>query len=99
MEYLCRNLEINNNSSIIGEKDQLLQIVLKKCDSIVTKKANVQYLSSENIEETLFSKKKSSNQEKISKIGKRVNDNNLIRLKNINNNFEYIGIYQGGRNF
>jgi hypothetical protein len=96
MEYLCRNIEINNNTSIIGERDQTLQVILKKNDSIVLKKQNLQYMSSEALEETLFSKKKSTNEEKIVKLGKRINDNNLVKLKNINSNFEYIGLFQGG---
>jgi hypothetical protein len=96
MEYLCRNIEINNNSSIIGERDQVLQIILKKNDSVILKKQNLQYMSSETLEETLFSKKKSSNEEKIIKLGKRINDNNLVKLKNVNNNFEYLGVFQGG---
>jgi hypothetical protein len=53
-------------------------------------------MSSERLEESLFSKKKSSNEEKIIKLGKRINDNNLIKLKNVNNNFEYLGVFQGG---
>jgi hypothetical protein len=96
MEYLCRNIEINNNSSIIGERDQVLQIILKKNDSVILKKQNVQYMSNETLEESLFSKKKSSNEEKIIKLGKRINDNNLIKLKNVNNKFEYLGVFQGG---
>jgi hypothetical protein len=95
MGNLCRNIEINNYSSII-ERDQVLQIILKRNDSVILKKQNIQYMSSETLEESLYSKKKSSNEEKIIKSGKRINDNNLIKLKNVNNNFEYLGVFQGG---
>jgi hypothetical protein len=99
MEYLCRNMELQNNSAIIGEKDQILQVILKKNDSVVFKKTSLQYLSSSSLEETVFSKKSSPNDEAFNKIGKRVTDNNLVRLKNLDNNFAYVGIgSQGKRN-
>jgi hypothetical protein len=90
-------MELQNNATIMGEKDQLLQIILKKNDSIVIKKQNLYYFSSPDLEETLFIKKTSSNDESIIKIGKRVRNDNLVKLRNLNNNFEYVGVYNGGK--
>ena len=97
MEYLCRNMELQNNSTLIGDSEQLLQVVLKKNDGIVLNKKNLVYFSSPMIEETLYYKKKSSKDEQLKNIGKRINDNNLIRLKNNQNNFQYVGIHNGGK--
>jgi hypothetical protein len=98
MEYLCRNIELQNNSYIIGEKDQVLQIILKLNDSIIFKKTSLHYLSTTNLEEMAYYKKSSSNDEEINKIGKRVTDKILIRLKNLENNFAYLGLSNHGIN-
>jgi hypothetical protein len=96
MEYLCRNMELQNNSSIIGEKDQVLQIILKKNDSVIFKKSSLHYLSSTHLEEMAYNKKSSPNDEAINKIGKRVTDKTLIRLRNLENNFAYVGLCNHG---
>jgi hypothetical protein len=99
MESVYRNLELNDNYSIIGEKDQALQIILKKGDGIVFKKHNLYYMSSTQLEESLYQNKNSllnnSNTNNGNEI--RVKDNNLIRLKNMKNTFEYVGIFGGGK--
>src|SRR5690348_3376786 len=97
MEYVCRNMELQNNASIIGDKDQILQIVLKKNDSIVLNKQNLYYFSSPDLEESLSYKKNSTLEEQLNKIGRRVKNDNLVKIRNIQNNFEYVGIYNGGR--
>ena len=97
MENIYKNLETNESYSIIGEKDQVLQIVLKKSDAIVFKKQNLYYMSSTDLEETLHKNKNFFTTDKAHSYGKRIKESNLIRLKNIKNTFEYIGIFGGGR--
>lgn len=97
MEYVYRNIEINDNSSIIGEKDQVLQVIMKRNDSFVFKKSNLYYISSSRMEETLYHKKRISNDDELKKIGSVVRDDNLVKIKNVDNNFEYIGLYNGGK--
>ena len=99
MDYVFRSIEVQNNSTIIGESDQVLQVILKRNDSINFKKKNLHYLSSPYLEETLHYKKTSPNDEEINRIGCRVKDNNLIRLKNSENNFAYVGLVNSGKRF
>jgi hypothetical protein len=96
MENVLHNLDINSNYSIIGEKDQALQIVLKKNDSIVCKKQNLYYFSSDSIESIEYHRLNS-----ITPITERpgvlLKDNSLIRLKNTKNNFDYVGLLNNGK--
>lgn len=99
MENIYKNLEINDSYSIIGEKDQVLQIILKRSDVIIFKKQNLYYISSTDMEETLHKNRNHFfTSEKVKEIGKRIQESNLIRLKNVKNTFEYVGIYGGGKN-
>ena len=99
MENIYKNLEINDSYSIIGEKDQVLQIILKKSDVIIFKKQNLYYISSTDMEESLHKNRNHFfTSEKVKEYGKRIQENNLIRLKNVKNTFEYVGIYGGGKN-
>ena len=97
------NSDFNENCSIIGEKDQVLQILLKKLDSIVIKKQCLYYMSSTKLEEIYFYNRNNAlpvdNQQDLKNIGNILRDNNLIRLKNKNSNFEYVGISNGGNIF
>jgi hypothetical protein len=98
MENLCRNIEMNDTYSLIGDKDQILQIIIKKYDGIVFKKQNLYYMSSTELEECLYHNLNSLvNSTETHPLGIRVKDNNLIRLKNQKSTFEYLGIYGGGR--
>ena len=48
MDSIYKDLEFNENFSIIGDNEnQILQIVLKKGDSIITKNSNIPYESSD----------------------------------------------------
>jgi hypothetical protein len=101
MEQFYSNLEFNNSGTIIGDKDQCLQFVLKRNDAIVLKKSNIYYVSTTELEETVYSQVNSllhsmdELQEKKPEVVK-VKDNNLVRLKNTKNNFEYLGLFNGG---
>ena len=104
MENFCTNLEIYEHSSIIGDKDQVLQVMLKKGDSIVCKKQSLYYMSSTQMEEVIYHKKNLllGSQQRIDDImkkegGTHVKDNNLINLKNNKNSFEYLGLFNGGK--
>jgi hypothetical protein len=97
------NLEISDNFTITGDKDQVLQILLKKNESIICKKANFYYSATNSIEETQYYKilevkEKNSKEVGESKsLGVRLGNPALVRLKNVNNFFEYVGIYNGGK--
>lgn len=94
MENISNNLEINENFHIIGEKDQVLQLILKRNDSVICKKPNIYYLSSHDLEEISYSKLQANAD---TNIGTRIKDSRLVKIKNKANTFEYIGIYNGGR--
>lgn len=96
MENVLHNLDINNNYSIIGEKDQALQIVLKKNDSIVCKKQNLYYFSSDNIE-SIEHHRLNSITPITERPGNLHKDNSLVRLKNTKNNFDYVGLLNSGK--
>lgn len=98
MEQLTSSLEFNNSASILGEKDQVLQIVLKRNDSIVVKRMNISYFSTTNLEEIVYHKVNIILKEMQANFKNlRVKDMNLVRLKNVNNDFEYIGLHTGGK--
>jgi hypothetical protein len=103
MENLMSNLEINDNFTITGDKDQVIQFLLKKNESIICKKANFYYSATSSLEETQYNKilalkeKNKEKDEKTKNLGIRLTNSSLVRLKNTNNFFEYIGIYNGGK--
>ena len=96
MENVLNNLEINNNYTIIGDKDQVLQILLKKNESVICKKNILYYLSSDEMESIEYHKVNTITQEK-ERPGVLYKNSNLVRLKNIKNAFEYIGLLNGGK--
>lgn len=102
MNEISKNLELYDNFTILGgEKDQVLQFILKNNKGIVTKRHHVHYRSS-SLEETLFTKKidlvhhKEKTTELDTKHYKKIKDDKLIRFKNTKMTFEYIGIANGG---
>jgi hypothetical protein len=113
MESIIANLELNDNFTITGEKDQVLQLLLKKNESIICKKNDIYYLSSNMIEETQYYKilsvkeknlnthsTENQNQDKHAhpiNLGVQLKNSNLVRLKNVKNNFEYVGLYNAGK--
>lgn len=96
MENLLNNLDTTSNYSIIGDKDQTLQILLKKNDSVVCKKQNLYYFSSDKLE-TIEYHRLNSITPIAEQPGLLYKDNNLIRLKNTKNNFDYIGLLNSGK--
>ena len=80
--------------NVIGDGIQSLQIVLKKNESLIINSQYLSYVSSMNLQETQYNK--------INNLIPNSNDNkanntNYIRLKNINNTIEYIGLSHLGK--
>lgn len=88
METFVKKLDYKENHSIIGDDDQLLQVLLFKFDSFVTKKEYLNYFSS-NLET------KNVENQSIRKAER----NGLIVLYNQTSSLCYTGIYgSGGKN-
>ena len=92
-KILCSSFELPN-INIIGSNIQVLQIVFKYYESIVVNFNYISYASSTNLEETQYNKINnlisSSNEHKAK-------NQNYVRLKNKNNNIEYIGLSKLGK--
>ncbi len=82
------------NISVIGSEIQVLQIVLKYCESLVINSHYISYASSTQLEETQYNK--INNLISNSNESKAKNEN-YIRLKNKNNNIEYVGLSHLGK--
>jgi len=99
MSDISHIISISENYSVIGDKDQILQIMLKNDEGIITKKQNIAY-SSKNLEEYLYYKIHENNilkQNELKDKGNIFNDSNLILIKNKQMNFEYIGLFNHGK--
>jgi len=97
MDFICRDFDLSSNSQILGDRDQVLQVVLQRNNSIIFKKSNLYYFSSTRMEELSYSKKNSKDDDAINKIGWRIKDNNIIKISNKNNFFEFVGLSNGGK--
>jgi len=82
------------NISIIGNEIQVLQIILKYYESLVVNSHYISYASSTQLEGTQYDK--INNLISNSNESKAKNEN-YIRLKNKNNNIEYIGLSHLGK--
>jgi hypothetical protein len=95
--------------NIIGDKDQILQLLLKPKKSIIVKKSYLHYLSA-NINQgylkekldlfpELIQKNEEKNRIKAIKTSteKPIDDKSLVKLTNTKLYFEYVGISNGGR--
>ena len=82
------------NISIIGNEIQVLQIILKYYESLVVNSHYISYASSTQLEGTQYNK--INNLISNSNESKAKNEN-YIRLKNKNNNIEYIGLSHLGK--
>ena len=89
----------SDNYNIIGEKDQVLQFLLKNDESLICKKQNISY-SSKNLSEydyNLINENNIVKHDQIKEKGNIIFDHNLVYIKNKQNNFEYIGLYNTGK--
>ena len=91
-----------NKIVLIGKESQIVHIILKKNDKININKNFITYASSENLDEIVYKNVDSlirptinvSNSEQPLK---KVDNESLVRLKNKENNIEYVGLSKGGK--
>ena len=90
---LCSSIEFPS-INVIGNEVQSLQIVLKNNESLIINSHYLSYVSSMNLQETQYNKINNliSNSNNY-----KANNTNYIRLKNINNTIEYIGLSHLGK--
>ena len=96
-EFLGKEFDAENNIHFIGDSN--LQIILTKNDNIIVNKKYIVNSSSYHLEETIY-----KNVNSLLFYGnvnndmeKKVFDINLVRLKNKNDTFEYIGLKKGNQ--
>ena len=91
-----------NKIVLIGKESQIMHIILKKNEKINVNKSFITYASSENLDEISYKNVDSlirptiriSNSEQPLK---KVENESFVRLKNKENNIEYIGLSKGGK--
>ena len=92
MDNIYKDLEFNENFSIIGDNEnQVIQFVLKKGESIITKSNNIPYESTK-IEATPYVLPKDKEN---SNLKKYVTDSNLVKIQNLKTSFSYVGLSCG----
>ena len=91
-----------NKIVLIGKESQIMHIILKKNEKINVNKSFITYASSENLDEIAYKNVDSlirptirvSNSEQPLK---KIENESFVRLKNKENNIEYIGLSKGGK--
>ena len=99
MSEFSKILSYSENYNIIGDKEQVLQILLKSDESIITKKQYIAY-SSKNLDEynlDLINKNNILKQNELKDKGNLISDSNLTFIKNKQMGFEYIGLFNIGK--
>ena len=100
------DLDISNTINIIGEDSQTIHIILKRNEKININKNYILYASSDNLDEityknvgSLIRYNTSTSIFSLTKDNslKRVESDSIVRLKNKENNIEYIGLSKGGK--
>lgn len=92
MEYILSQFSINDSMSIIGDINQVLQVVLKRNSAVIANKQYISYCSSFELKETPYHDLK-----KILVFKQKPKTNELIQIKNIKDTFEYISLSNSGR--
>ena len=94
--------EVANTIKIIGTESQIINIILKKNEKININKNYIIYASSENIDEIVYKnvdiligqgRHVSFKDEAL----KKIENESIVRLKNKENNIEYVGLSKGGK--
>ena len=96
-EFLGKEFDSENNIHLIGNSN--LQIVLTKNDNIIVNKKFIVNSSSNHLDEVIYKNVNSLlyyDNEK-NEMEKKVYDLNLVKLKNKNDNYEYIGLKKGNQ--
>ena len=103
------DLDAFNTINVTGSDSQTIHIILKRNEKINVNKNYISYSSSDNLDEIIYSKVDSLFRQNYSRsifsLKKVIDNNNLkkvsnesiIRLKNKNNNIEYLGLCKGGK--
>ena len=91
-----------NKIVLIGKESQIVHIILKKNDKINVNKNFITYASSENLDEIVYKNVDSLIRPTINVSSseqplKKVDNESLVRLKNKENNIEYVGLSKGGK--
>ena len=93
--------EISNTIKIIGNDSQTIHIILKKNEKININKNYILYASSEDLDEIVYKNVDSlirqNTQSSKDQPLKKVENESIVRLKNKENNIEYIGLSKGGK--
>ena len=87
---------------IIGKESQIVHIILKKNEKINVNKSFITYASSENLDEIIYKNvdsliRPTINVSTSEQPLKKIDSEAFVRLKNKENNIEYIGLSKGGK--
>ena len=94
--------EALNKIIIIGKESQIVHIILKKNEKINVNKNFITYASSENLDEIIYKNvdsliRPTINVSTSEQPLKKIDSEAFVRLKNKENNIEYIGLSKGGK--
>jgi uncharacterized protein (AIM24 family) len=93
--------EMTSTIKIIGTESQTIHIILKKNEKININKNYILYASSEDLDEIVYKNVDSlirqNTQSSKDQPLKKVENESIVRLKNKENNIEYIGLSKGGK--
>lgn len=100
MEKVLNSTNDNTQSiSIYGDNNQVFQIVLKTNDTVMVNSNYIAYTSSPTLEEVPYYEVNSllPVENQFDKNQNKIKNKQIIRLKNISNTFEYVGLTKGGK--
>ena len=94
--------DVVNSIKIIGTESQIIHIILKRNEKININKKFVLYASSEDLDEIIYKNVDSLIRQNThisykDEPLKKVENESIVRLKNKENNIEYIGLSKGGK--
>ena len=94
--------DLTSPVKIIGTGSQTIHIILKKNEKININKNCILYASSEDLDEIIYKNVDSLIRQSINtyykdKTLKKVENDFIVRLKNKENNIEYVGLSKGGK--
>ena len=93
--------DLTSPVKIIGTGSQTIHIILKKNEKININKNYILYASSEDLDEIIYKNVDSLIRQNINTASKdqtlkKVKNDFIVRLKNKENNIEYVGLSRGG---
>ena len=94
--------DLTSSVKIIGTGSQTIHIILKKNEKININKSYILYASSEDLDEIIYKNVDSLIRQNINTPSKdqtlkKVENDFIVRLKNKENNIEYVGLSKGGK--